>query len=70
LFTLIEKGHMTAGHIVLVQGTSGVSLFGNAKLERIRALKPVIDKVYSFDDVHTAFDHLERGPFGKVVIAM
>lgn len=31
-------------------------------------IKPVIDKVYSFADVPTAFAHLERGPFGKIVI--
>ncbi|PAQ11376.1 zinc-binding dehydrogenase [Mesorhizobium temperatum] len=33
------------------------------------AIKPVIDKVYGFDAVPQAFEHLERGPFGKVVIA-
>ncbi|MCM2394712.1 NAD(P)-dependent alcohol dehydrogenase [Rhizobium sp. S95] len=31
-------------------------------------IKPVIDKVYAFEDVRAAFDHLERGPFGKVVV--
>jgi NADPH:quinone reductase-like Zn-dependent oxidoreductase len=31
-------------------------------------LKPVIEKVYAFEDVCAAFDHLERGPFGKVVV--
>ena len=29
----------------------------------------VIDKVYGFDQVPQAFEHLEKGPFGKVVIA-
>jgi len=33
-------------------------------------IKPVIDKVYAFDDARAAFDHLERGPFGKVVITV
>ena len=33
------------------------------------SLKPVIDKVYGFDQVPQAFEHLERGPFGKIVIA-
>ncbi|MET2830750.1 zinc-dependent alcohol dehydrogenase family protein [Mesorhizobium shangrilense] len=33
------------------------------------ALKPVIDKVYGFDQVPRAFEHLEKGPFGKIVIA-
>ncbi|BDV37894.1 hypothetical protein DSM21852_11470 [Methylocystis bryophila] len=31
-------------------------------------IKPVIDKAYGFLDAHAAFDHLERGPFGKVVV--
>ncbi|TWC76459.1 NADPH:quinone reductase-like Zn-dependent oxidoreductase [Rhizobium sp. SJZ105] len=31
-------------------------------------IKPVIDTVYAFEDVRAAFDHLERGPFGKIVV--
>jgi NADPH:quinone reductase-like Zn-dependent oxidoreductase len=31
-------------------------------------IKPVIDRVYDFDDAVRAFEHLSRGPFGKVVI--
>lgn len=31
-------------------------------------IKPVIDKVYAFKDARQAFEHLARGPFGKVVI--
>lgn len=31
-------------------------------------LKPVIDRTYGFEDVPAAFAHLERGPFGKIVI--
>jgi NADPH:quinone reductase-like Zn-dependent oxidoreductase len=34
----------------------------------LHEIKPVIDKVYTFEDVRSAFAHLERGPFGKVVI--
>ena len=31
-------------------------------------LKPVIDRRYGFAEAGAAFEHLERGPFGKVVI--
>lgn len=31
-------------------------------------IKPVIDKVYAFEDAVQAFEHLARGPFGKIVI--
>lgn len=33
-------------------------------------LQPVIDKVYGFADVPAAFEHLERGAFGKVVVSI
>ncbi|OTP74377.1 zinc-dependent alcohol dehydrogenase family protein [Caballeronia sordidicola] len=31
-------------------------------------IKPVIDAVYPFSEVPQAFEHLKRGPFGKVVV--
>ena len=31
-------------------------------------IKPVIDKVYGFEEVPQAFGHLEKGAFGKIVI--
>ena len=31
-------------------------------------LHPVIDTVYAFNDARAAYDHLERGAFGKIVI--
>lgn len=31
-------------------------------------LKPVIDRRYRFADLPAALDHLDRGPFGKLVI--
>jgi len=33
-------------------------------------IRPVIDRVYPFDQARAAFDHLISGPFGKVVIAV
>lgn len=33
-------------------------------------LKPVIDHRYALDEVPAAFDHLDRGPFGKIVIEL
>ncbi|AUY16685.1 NAD(P)-dependent alcohol dehydrogenase [Serratia sp. SSNIH2] len=31
-------------------------------------LQPVIDQVYRFDQLPQALDHLDRGPFGKIVL--
>ncbi len=39
------------------------------KFDEIK-LRPVIDTVYSFNDARKAFDHLERGAFGKIVISV
>lgn len=33
-----------------------------------KKIRPVIDRVYSFDEARQAYEHLARGPFGKVVI--
>ena len=33
-------------------------------------LKPVVDKVYALAELPAALDHLERGPFGKLVVRM
>ncbi|HEV2675184.1 MAG TPA: NAD(P)-dependent alcohol dehydrogenase [Aliidongia sp.] len=33
-------------------------------------LRPVIDRIYRFDEVPAAFEHLDRGPFGKVVVTL
>ena len=33
-------------------------------------IRPVIDRVYPFDEARAAFDRLVAGPFGKVVIAV
>jgi NADPH:quinone reductase-like Zn-dependent oxidoreductase len=39
----------------------------NPFMER-HGIRPVIDKVYGFDQAVQAFEHLARGPFGKVVV--
>jgi NADPH:quinone reductase-like Zn-dependent oxidoreductase len=36
----------------------------------VNGLKPVIDRVYDWKDAPAAFDHLERGAFGKIVISV
>ena len=32
-------------------------------------IRPVIDRIYPFEEARAAFDHLAAGPFGKVVIS-
>jgi NADPH:quinone reductase-like Zn-dependent oxidoreductase len=34
----------------------------------ISGIKPVIDKAYAFEDLPEALAHLDRGPFGKIVV--
>jgi NADPH:quinone reductase-like Zn-dependent oxidoreductase len=52
----------------------GIGTGSRTALERlVRAvdrtgLSPVVDSRYSLDDLPAAFDHLDRGPFGKVVV--
>jgi NADPH:quinone reductase-like Zn-dependent oxidoreductase len=36
-------------------------------LER-HQIEPVVDAVYDFNALPDALDHLDRGPFGKIVI--
>jgi len=38
------------------------------EIDRHGGFKPIIDKVYSFKQIPEAFEHLARGPFGKLVI--
>jgi NADPH:quinone reductase-like Zn-dependent oxidoreductase len=53
----------------------GVSIGHRRSFERMNraigalGIKPVIDTIYAFEDAPRAFEHLERGPFGKIVIA-
>ena len=52
----------------------GIAVAPRASFERMNPfldrhqIKPVIDHVYPFDEAVQAYEHLARGPFGKVVI--
>jgi NADPH:quinone reductase-like Zn-dependent oxidoreductase len=52
----------------------GIGTGSRKALERLAravdraGIKPVVDSRYSLVDLSRAFDHLDRGPFGKVVI--
>lgn len=52
----------------------GIAVAPRASFERMNPfldkhrIRPVIDRVYAFDEAVQAFEHLARGPFGKVVI--
>lgn len=54
----------------------GVSIGSRRAFERMNAaieaigLRPVIDAAYPFEEAPRAFEHLGRGPFGKVVVAI
>lgn len=52
----------------------GIAVAPRASFERMNPfldrhrIEPVIDQVYAFEEAVQAYDHLARGPFGKVVI--
>jgi len=52
----------------------GVSVGHRRALERLarfvqeQDIHPVIDQEYAFEAAHDAFAHLDRGPFGKIVV--
>jgi NADPH:quinone reductase-like Zn-dependent oxidoreductase len=52
----------------------GIAVAPRSSFERMNPfldehrIKPVIDRVYGFEEAVQAFEHLARGPFGKVVI--
>jgi len=54
----------------------GISVGHRSGLEEMVAavdrtgLKPVIDRRYALKDLPAALDHLDRGPFGKIVLTM
>ncbi|HDS3818767.1 TPA: NAD(P)-dependent alcohol dehydrogenase [Morganella morganii subsp. morganii] len=74
-FMQSEELVMPAVPLMLKQATiQGITVGHRRALERLCAateqyqIKPVIDTVYPFGDVPAAFAHLQRGPFGKIVI--
>jgi NADPH:quinone reductase-like Zn-dependent oxidoreductase len=72
-----RHGTQLSDHPVLQNriAVQGISIGHRRAFERMNeaietlAIKPVIDKVHGFDEVPRAFEHLETGPFGKIVIA-
>ena len=52
----------------------GIAVAPRSSFDRMNAflnenqIRPVIDKVYSFEDARQAYEHLAKGAFGKVVI--
>jgi NADPH:quinone reductase-like Zn-dependent oxidoreductase len=57
-------------------GPSGISVGHRRAFETMNhaiehhRIKPVINTVYPIEDALVAFDHLERSPFGKVIIRL
>lgn len=67
----------SAGNLMLKSATvEGIRVGHRRALEDLvravdaHAIKPVIDRRYPFDALPAALDHLDRGPFGKVVVEM
>ena len=66
-----------AGPLMLKNVTvQGIGVGHRRALEELVAevdrtgLKPVIDKRYPLADLPAAFERLDRGPFGKIVVQM
>ena len=64
LFTVMQKHAVIRGIIVGPRRALEDML---RKFDEVK-LHPIIDTVYPFADARKAFDHLERGAFGKIVI--
>jgi NADPH:quinone reductase-like Zn-dependent oxidoreductase len=71
-------GQIPVGALTTVQGSvTGIYVGSRADFEAMNAfiakhqLKPVVDKVFRFEEAAAAFAYLESGShFGKVVIAL
>jgi NADPH:quinone reductase-like Zn-dependent oxidoreductase len=64
IFDLLNRQTVIRG---IVTGPRRAFEAMNQALETLR-VRPVIDKVYGFDEAREAYDHLYRGAFGKIVI--
>ncbi len=55
-------------------GIRGIAVGSARSFERMNAfldehgIRPVIDRVYPFEQAREAYEHLARGAFGKIVI--
>lgn len=67
---LIFKRLQVHGIQVAMYSDAGVQQAWQQIYDLIRPSKAMvaIDKVFPFDRVHTAFDHLKKGPMGKVLV--
>ncbi len=66
LFPFVIKQLTVAGTIVGPRSSFEAMLRSFAEW----ALHPVVDTIYSFEDVPAAYGHLYRGAFGKIVISL
>lgn len=71
------KVHIDAIALMLTRASiHGVSVGSRQSFEAFvraidrHAIKPVVDSIYPFSDVRAAFEHLDRGPFGKIVVSV
>jgi NADPH:quinone reductase-like Zn-dependent oxidoreductase len=64
IFTLLNRQTVVRG---IVTGPRRAFEEMNRKLEDLK-IRPVIDRIYSFDEAPAAYEHLYRGAFGKIVI--
>ena len=64
IFSILQKQVVLRGHVVGPRRAFEQMNEAFAKWK----IHPVIDAVYPFEEALTAYRHLDRGPFGKIVI--
>ncbi|EPX76382.1 zinc-dependent alcohol dehydrogenase family protein [Salipiger mucosus] len=79
LIGFLESGNFSLSSVPLMLKRAriqGVSVGHRASFERMvrfveeRSIHPVIDEIFSFDEVPKAFRRLEQGAFGKIVVSL